>query len=180
MRNRASVHSPGFTLIELLVVIAIIAILAAILFPVFAAARESARKTSCLSNLKQIGQAFYMYGQDYDGKLIYFAPSRANWTYSWHHRLGPFMGNMLLARVVRGLDPYIKNYKVWFCPSDLFRPEMNAAGVQWGTDAAGSQGYISYSVCTNWNTYNGGPDPYCPGYFQPTDLSKINPDPLVA
>src|SRR5579872_3878616 len=56
----------GFTLIELLVVIAIIAILAAILFPVFARAREQARKTSCLSNLKQIGTASMMYAQDYD------------------------------------------------------------------------------------------------------------------
>ncbi len=59
-------RSKGFTLIELLVVIAIIAILAAILFPVFARAREKARQTSCLSNLKQIGTAMMMYVQDYD------------------------------------------------------------------------------------------------------------------
>src|ERR1043166_4890534 len=56
----------GFTLIELLVVIAIIAILAAILFPVFAQAREQARSTACLSNTKQIGLAVHMYAQDYD------------------------------------------------------------------------------------------------------------------
>jgi len=62
-RNRA------FTLIELLVVIAIIAILAAILFPVFSQARESARVTSCLSNMKQIGLAIRMYTQDYDEVL---------------------------------------------------------------------------------------------------------------
>jgi prepilin-type N-terminal cleavage/methylation domain-containing protein len=62
-------HRSGFTLIELLVVIAIIAILAAILFPVFARAREQARKTTCLSNMKQLGLGFMMYTQDYDELL---------------------------------------------------------------------------------------------------------------
>src|ERR1043165_8099255 len=61
-----SPHRTGFTLIELLVVIAIIAILAAILFPVFAQAREAARKTSCLSNMKQLNLGWQMYSQDYD------------------------------------------------------------------------------------------------------------------
>src|SRR3954454_13517364 len=60
----------GFTLIELLVVIAIIAILAAILFPVFAQARATARKAACVSNLKQIGLAFTLYAQDYDEMLV--------------------------------------------------------------------------------------------------------------
>src|SRR5690606_14073104 len=66
MKTTLSPQKRGFTLIELLVVIAIIAILAAILFPVFARARENARRTSCLSNLKQIGLGVMQYVQDYD------------------------------------------------------------------------------------------------------------------
>ncbi|MFA6665085.1 MAG: prepilin-type N-terminal cleavage/methylation domain-containing protein [Armatimonadota bacterium] len=74
MRSYAKLTKDGFTLIELLVVIAIIAILAAILFPVFAKARERAKLSTCASNLKQVGVAFSMYAQDWDGivpKLIY-------------------------------------------------------------------------------------------------------------
>ena len=87
----------AFTLIELLVVIAIIAILAAILFPVFAQAREKARQTSCLSNTKQLSLALMMYAQDYDEQLALIRRERS-WVYM--------------------AQPYLKSYALLRCPSD--------------------------------------------------------------
>jgi len=101
--------SRGFTLIELLVVIAIIAILAAILFPVFAKAREKARQTSCLSNVKQLSLGILMYGQDYDERYMhggYAIPGMP---------LGSQGTNVCWWRFL--LQPYVKNWQIFICPS---------------------------------------------------------------
>jgi prepilin-type N-terminal cleavage/methylation domain-containing protein/prepilin-type processing-associated H-X9-DG protein len=96
-------HS-GFTLIELLVVIAIIAILASILFPVFAQAREKARQTMCASNLRQLGIAMLMYAQDYDETLPLAAYAVSSTDFRLWHDL---------------IDPYLRDKRVWHCPSSL-------------------------------------------------------------
>jgi prepilin-type N-terminal cleavage/methylation domain-containing protein/prepilin-type processing-associated H-X9-DG protein len=97
-KNRSALRSRGFTLIELLVVIAIIAILAAILFPVFAQAREKARAISCISNQKQMGTAVLMYAQDYDDGIVAWIKPREYATQPRAERLWTGM-----------LQPYIKN-----------------------------------------------------------------------
>jgi prepilin-type N-terminal cleavage/methylation domain-containing protein/prepilin-type processing-associated H-X9-DG protein len=109
----------AFTLIELLVVIAIIAILAAILFPVFAQAREKARQTSCLSNIKQIGLGILMYAQDYDEQfpkadytLPVGTPSPLN-----PAATGTFARRINHYKWQAWTLPYIKNTQIFFCPS---------------------------------------------------------------
>ncbi len=102
----------GFTLIELLVVIAIIALLAAILFPVFARAREKARQSSCAGNIKNLGTAVLMYTQDYDETLplaAYFVPPGDALT--WHDLV----------------EPYVKSHQIWHCPSSAVK-KADASG----------------------------------------------------
>jgi prepilin-type N-terminal cleavage/methylation domain-containing protein/prepilin-type processing-associated H-X9-DG protein len=169
---RRNSRAHGFTLIELLVVIAIIAILAAILFPVFAQAREKARQTSCLSNMKQIGLAVMMYSQDYDSVL---PVTLDNEPYVFTTRL----------------TPYIKNRQIYKCPSSAYAigaiqqkqgnngngnymTDPNSGCVNLGASTVGaSQFYsdiyapldydINPSFTTNWTACNGAPGGYKPG-----------------
>jgi prepilin-type N-terminal cleavage/methylation domain-containing protein/prepilin-type processing-associated H-X9-DG protein len=153
----------GFTLIELLVVIAIIAILAAILFPVFAQTREKARQAGCLSNLRQIGSGLAMYVQDYDERL----PNCCTWGRAWNWvgyggqnltsrcaqvgitkatpkdlALGP---EQVPPRYVQELlHPYVRNTQIWFCPN----VGMNRFFV--GDPKAPTYGYNGTTYMWNW------------------------------
>jgi prepilin-type N-terminal cleavage/methylation domain-containing protein/prepilin-type processing-associated H-X9-DG protein len=148
----------GFTLIELLVVIAIIAILAAILFPVFARAREKARQTSCLSNTKQLGLGLNMYAQDYDERLPYgYVYVGVNW-YGWGHALGP----------------YVKNNQLFTCPSV---PTLTLDLNVWNDGTQGGYGYndalyalalatvqapagtLAFADCNYYSMWHGQTDP---------------------
>jgi len=107
-------HRRAFTLIELLVVIAIIAILAAILFPVFAKARERAKTATCTSNMSQVGKATMMYTDDYDGGVV---PCGIN---------NPSKGAGGVDMWMDLLQPYVKNYDIGSCPS---APGKDAQGI---------------------------------------------------
>lgn len=120
MENSELMRKRGFTLIELLVVIAIIAILAAILFPVFARAREAARATSCRSNIKQIATAVRMYCQDYDEIMLKSGQDVGTTDSDGNGRYDP--GPAIL------LQPYIKNALVWQCPSNTIKVNQTTLG----------------------------------------------------
>jgi prepilin-type N-terminal cleavage/methylation domain-containing protein/prepilin-type processing-associated H-X9-DG protein len=143
----------GFTLIELLVVIAIIAILAAILFPVFAKAREKARQSSCLSNTRQLMTGVLAYTQDYDEILPTNARGYAGAWVDWPEQI----------------SPYVKNTQIFVCPSNKFNhctTDPNSwAMMQWN-----NYWPISYA----FNTWNGGGSaatgPWV-GYYSPRGQS---------
>jgi prepilin-type N-terminal cleavage/methylation domain-containing protein/prepilin-type processing-associated H-X9-DG protein len=127
----------GFTLIELLVVIAIIAILAAILFPVFAKAREKARQSSCLSNVKQMGIGALAYAQDYDEMTM---PG-----YQYYY--GIASDATALAWFPVYLQPYVKNWQLFKCPSGSSTVAANLVGP-------------AYDISYNTNYYRGETTPY--------------------
>ncbi len=138
----------GFTLIELLVVIAIIAILAAILFPVFAQAREKARQTSCLSNLKQWGLACLMYVQDYDEKFPLAMGSATGgpvnrpaynynhaFPYNWRASQPESSWRYKIAQQnwANTVQPYIKNSGIYLCPSSPVNDLSSAITTEYTT-----------------------------------------------
>jgi prepilin-type N-terminal cleavage/methylation domain-containing protein/prepilin-type processing-associated H-X9-DG protein len=159
----------GFTLIELLVVIAIIALLAAILFPVFAKARENARRSSCMSNLKQIGLGILQYSQDYDETMVaqrYGAaadglttePTNGTVRYKW----------------MDAIYPYVKNSQIFTCPStksdpgSLYEPRETLSGPL--------NHYGTYSINQTYTTLG---DAYSPpisiqSSVNPFDLRRVS------
>jgi prepilin-type N-terminal cleavage/methylation domain-containing protein len=108
----------GFTLIELLVVIAIIAILAAILFPVFAQAREKARQATCVSNIKQIMMAIQMYGQDWDSRMPIALMNTVCAAAGLHENPD---GSIWMPFLWEALGPYTKSEYAFLCPSDNYQ-----------------------------------------------------------
>jgi prepilin-type N-terminal cleavage/methylation domain-containing protein/prepilin-type processing-associated H-X9-DG protein len=161
----------GFTLIELLVVIAIIAILAAILFPVFARAREKARQSSCTSNLKQLGTALMMYAQDYDEMLMDTLMGRDTGTdksrwFAWNATL----------------MPYVANGQVFVCPSarGWTSPNVAVGGMIMGgygavREVLGYAGGLDYRAA-DWGT-DANKD--APGYGQPIAMMDAPAENIV-
>lgn len=145
MRNKFRGKGGGFTLIELLVVIAIIAILAAILFPVFLSAKRAGRRTACINNLRQLGTAASMYADTYNG---YYPPTRPDeWPFGTFLVPWPPDGSGYTAAKPclgpRALEPYVKNNRVFSCPANAyFKPELF-----WGP---GTNYYAGYCFWANY------------------------------
>jgi len=145
----------AFTLIELLVVIAIIAILAAILFPVFAQAKEAAKKTTCLSNQKQIGTAAIIYMADADDVMPLTRgvnPDGTNAAFTFVYPAAKYFTTpspMTRAMYANAMEPYMKSWEMWKCPSgqdiQLFNPD---------TYIPGGDVYFSYSMNAYVNAFS--------------------------
>jgi prepilin-type N-terminal cleavage/methylation domain-containing protein/prepilin-type processing-associated H-X9-DG protein len=133
--------STGFTLIELLVVISIIALLAAILFPVFVRVRENARRTSCQSNLKQIGLGLMQYSQDFDERMPMGMNVKPGADWPIENRAG-WAGEVY---------PYIRSAQVFKCPSDLKGTVSYGYNMSIAYTASGSQGSVGISQLAKFN-----------------------------
>lgn len=156
---RLGLRRRGFTLIELLVVIAIISLLAAILFPVLARSRAKARQTSCLSNLRQLGNAFQMYCLDYNDVLP--DEFRPGWPPPYDYWDG-WEGWRI------ALLPYVGNLQVYICPDqpDTYisygLPQWNAVAASiWGVVRLNDirEGALAILLAENWNTWYSTRDP---------------------
>lgn len=138
----------AFTLVELLVVIAIIAILAALLFPVFSQAKEAAKKTSCLSNLKQLGTAFHLYVGDFDGLYPTCDNDKAKIDGQPPEPETPDADGPPERDWTITVQPYIKNFDVMRCPSDSSRRPANPRSPDLSTE------YRSSYTVNGWSEYD--------------------------
>jgi general secretion pathway protein G len=155
----------GFTLLELLIVIAIIGLLAAILFPVFSRVRDGARRASCLSNLRQLGNAVRMYTQDYDKYPHALDVSDRHAPQMWQAQaVAAGFDLTVIPLLTEALDPYVKNAQLWRCNSDTGFDMPD--GIPWQLD-----GEPTYPSCYQ---------KYGSSYFYRTELMfrGLSEDPL--